>query len=1006
MATNTAASFTNLTGNGTAGPFNVSFSYLSEAEVDVTVDGVLKTLGTHYTFTSATQITFTTGNEPANGIAVRFQRDTNIGSKKVDFVDGSVLTEIDLDTNTDQVLFSLQEIIDNGAVSVATTSTNGSMSAFDKAKLDNIEPFADVTDATNVDNAGAVMNSDLDGKGELLVGDGVGDPTALSVGQDGYILKANSSTATGLEWVLASSINAPISGDEQVNWDVDYNGYDLKGVDTLNVRLIKFIGAASAGSSTGTGPRLFNTTAGTLQLAFPYNGGANYSTTISFSGPFGETHFFSPLRISDTVNVKTIANTYHGSGGYIGFWVEVDNKTQNNRYGANTGSGLSFQFKDYKARGLNIQNNPSKLGEFKDSPAFHAVPGITYRFDQTDSSNLTYTLGFFTDEARTTPYTTGVTTVGSAGNSDPAYTQITFTESTPQILYYGATNTLSSFDYMGNIIITNTGITGASSGGGGGGLNNVVEDLTPELGGNLDGLQKGINNISSLSISDGNTGTYGQISFLGFGAGTGPRIRHTNTGDVAINRVYGGGGSYYDTFIFGPHVGPNTSTVPFVCTDTIWSSGFANSYTTLKQYYVTVANKVSGEHRYHGTGSSEGYVIQDFADKGFNVSGNPTPLGEAKQAPFLYLVAGTTYRFDQSASTNAGHQIAFYLEANKTTQYTTGVTTVGTAGQAGAYTEITITDTTPIVLHYQCINHSYMGNCVTTNSNVVNYNDLTNKPTAYTNSSVDTHLNVSPTPPSTGHLLSWNGSDYAWVAQSSGATDKISEGNTEAETVDTGSDGHFKVTTEGTERLRVIADGKVGIGTSTPSTELEVNGSFKVTGGITSNGALRIENSGPAIVLNDIDNDSDFQVGNENGVFRIRDTTHSTNRLTINSAGVVDISGNLNTGAGVDVTGNITVSGAINETVYTITDGASVDLDPDNGMIQQWTLGQNRTATESLTTGQSMMLMVSAGSYTLTFPTITWVGGTAPTLATSGYTVIELWKTASTLYGATVGDVA
>jgi hypothetical protein len=52
------------------------------------------------------------------------------------------------------------------------------------------------------------------------------------------------------------------------------------------------------------------------------------------------------------------------------------------------------------------------------------------------------------------------------------------------------------------------------------------------------------------------------------------------------------------------------------------------------------------------------------------------------------------------------------------------------------------------------------------------------------------------------------------------------------------------------------------------------------------------------------------------------------------------------------------------------------------------------------------MLMVSAGSYTLTFPTITWVGGSAPTLATSGYTVIELWKTASTLYGATVGDVA
>ena len=42
MATNTVNSFTDHTGNGTAGPFNVSFSYLSEAEVDVTVGGVLK----------------------------------------------------------------------------------------------------------------------------------------------------------------------------------------------------------------------------------------------------------------------------------------------------------------------------------------------------------------------------------------------------------------------------------------------------------------------------------------------------------------------------------------------------------------------------------------------------------------------------------------------------------------------------------------------------------------------------------------------------------------------------------------------------------------------------------------------------------------------------------------------------------------------------------------------------------------------------------------------------
>ena len=42
-------------------------------------------------------------------------------------------------------------------------------------------------------------------------------------------------------------------------------------------------------------------------------------------------------------------------------------------------------------------------------------------------------------------------------------------------------------------------------------------------------------------------------------------------------------------------------------------------------------------------------------------------------------------------------------------------------------------------------------------------------------------------------------------------SDKIIEGNTEAEVVDTGSDGHFKVTTEGVERIRVGPAGQVGI---------------------------------------------------------------------------------------------------------------------------------------------------------------------------------------------------
>ena len=54
------------------------------------------------------------------------------------------------------------------------------------------------------------------------------------------------------------------------------------------------------------------------------------------------------------------------------------------------------------------------------------------------------------------------------------------------------------------------------------------------------------------------------------------------------------------------------------------------------------------------------------------------------------------------------------------------------------------------------------------------------------------------------------------------ADDKITEGNSSAEVVDSGSNGHFKVTTEGTEKLRITSQGRVGINEDEPSATLEV----------------------------------------------------------------------------------------------------------------------------------------------------------------------------------------
>ena len=90
---------------------------------------------------------------------------------------------------------------------------------------------------------------------------------------------------------------------------------------------------------------------------------------------------------------------------------------------------------------------------------------------------------------------------------------------------------------------------------------------------------------------------------------------------------------------------------------------------------------------------------------------------------------------------------------------------------------------------------------------------------------------------SAGEVLTSNGSSSAptWQGLSGVVQDKIQEGNTKAEVVDTGSDGHFKVETEGTEKFRITADGRVGIGTTNPYTALHIHH---------SDSTLAIENNG------------------------------------------------------------------------------------------------------------------------------------------------------------------
>ena len=162
-----------------------------------------------------------------------------------------------------------------------------------------------------------------------------------------------------------------------------------------------------------------------------------------------------------------------------------------------------------------------------------------------------------------------------------------------------------------------------------------------------------------------------------------------------------------------PHFPPNE----------IEATGFVGSVTIVSNQIVT--NVPSGDSDTFISGvtgsSSVGSVTVNAAaapDTTYTVTvasylgANKYYIDGVRQAT-LSLSEGNTYRFDQSDSSNSGHPLRFSTTDGGThsyggTEYTTGVTTNGTPGSSGAYTQITVASGAP-TLYYYCSVHSGMG---------------------------------------------------------------------------------------------------------------------------------------------------------------------------------------------------------------------------------------------------------------------------------------------------------
>ena len=139
-----ANSFVRYTGNGSTDAYAVPFSYRAQADVNVTIDGVATSA---YTWDGAgTTITFTTA--PANLTSIEIRRTTSQAARLVDYADGSVLKENDLDTDSFQGFYMGQEAIDDANDRIKLDNADFQWDAQSKRIKNVADPTAN-TDAVN-----------------------------------------------------------------------------------------------------------------------------------------------------------------------------------------------------------------------------------------------------------------------------------------------------------------------------------------------------------------------------------------------------------------------------------------------------------------------------------------------------------------------------------------------------------------------------------------------------------------------------------------------------------------------------------------------------------------------------------------------------------------------------------------------------------------------------------------------------------------------------------------
>ena len=390
---------------------------------------------------------------------------------------------------------------------------------------------------------------------------------------------------------------------------------------------------------------------------------------------------------------------------------------------------------------------------------------------------------------------------------------------------------------------------------------------------------------------------------------------------------------------------------------------------------VTVASKTAA-HPYYGDGSSNAYFLDGLEAPAIYLNGADNVTSDS----------GYYYKFDQSDSTNSTHPLRFYLDADKTTAFTTGVTTSGTPGSSGAYTQIDVDEDTPSILYYQCSSHEYMGNyALVPASNVINHTEaLISMPTSTTTlvgtGTTDTLTNKTLTEPKIadgGFIADANGNELIKMQTTSSAVNELEVTNAATgNAVVVGASGgdtniDIDITPKGTGEVNIAAGNLNYAGTAVTATGAELNKLDSVTATATEINYLDITTLGTSEASKVVTADANGVVKFDNGIQEESTAiTSSSNAATIN----------LRDG-----------------TVFTHT------------LSENVTYTFSNPAASGYASGFTLKVTQDSSARTITWPgSVDWAAATAPTLSTgSGDVDVFVFLTVdggTIYYGFTAGQ--